>query len=183
MIVRCPGCGAETELENSNSVQETECSACHQKLVVGQLERQSQSPNHSKCPLPLKGASVVYLLIGCVVAIVSTKVRVDFFGSFDWIGGFWSVVSCIALIAGSYCFLIGQRLGRAFFAMSVVLGVLSKHVFLSMWLCLPLVFSLGKSSRDWFACNGGWLHFLKATIGLRLWVKLLFGLYFLRLRA
>lgn len=86
----------------------------------------------------------------------------------------------VAVVVGSYFFLVGRRFGRVFFAIGILLGVVNKSIILPTLLCLPLGLSFGVSAREWFSrcaevpCAIG-MQFVQNLVKLRLWMKLLLG--------
>ena len=180
MNIRCPKCGAEYELDDTLLGRKVECSVCNQKFIIGGHERVPQTLAPLKCPKLLKFISVLYIGLGAVIVLVSSLMCVDVACDLHWFGGFWGMLAGVAVVVGSYFFLVGRRFGRVFFAIGILLGVVNKSIILPTLLCLPLGLSFGVSAREWFArcaevlCAIG-MQFVQNLVKLRLWMKLLLG--------
>ena len=180
MNIRCPKCGAEYELDDTLLGRKVECSVCNQKFIIGGQKSAPQSSAPLKCPKLLKFISVLYIGLGAIIVLISSLMRVDIAGDLHWFGGFWGMLAGVAVVLGSYFFLVGRRLGRAIFAIGILLGVVNKSIILPTLLCLPLGLSFGVSAREWFARCAGvsttiGMQFVQALVKLKLWMKLLLG--------
>ena len=176
----CPKCGAEYQLGDNLLGCKVECSVCHQKFIVGDQKSAPQNPVSLRCPKLLKFISILYIGLGAVIVLVSSLMCVDIAGDLHWFGGFWGMLAGVAVVLGSYFFLVGRRLGRAIFAIGILLGVVNKSIILPTLLCLPLGLSFGVLAREWFArcaevSTTIGMQFVQALVKLKLWMKLLLG--------
>ena len=176
----CPKCGAEYQLGDNLLGCKVECSVCHQKFIVGDQKSAPQNPVSLRCPKLLKFISILYIGLGAVIVLVSSLMCVDIAGDLHWFGGFWGMLAGVAVVLGSYFFLVGRRLGRAIFAIGILLGVVNKSIILPTLLCLPLGLSFGVLAREWFArcaevSTTIGMQFVQNLVKLKLWMKLLVG--------
>lgn len=190
MNIRCPKCGAEYELDDTLLGRKVECSVCNQKFIIEQRENLSQITAASRCPISLKVLGVFYILLGGLVVVASSFSLEDCNGNFQW-PEFMGVGAGIGLILGSCFFLIGRRMGRVLFAIGGLCGILViamspdsaiENLISLSFLCFPLALSFAGQAKKWFAMcenrsDSAWGQLVQSVKGLKVWLKLLLGLY------